>query len=156
MDEVKSTTIVPISMYCYVLGGYFLSLAINTIYRYNTGLPGTDFGLWLPVASFTGIACLLFAVGIGFLNLKLLCWKVLFFFLAISVSSMATLILVFLTFLLMEIKLLVPYFQSIQTTTAGWFSYLSVFLSEIVVLYYLCSREVVSCFGRIGPLISPF
>jgi hypothetical protein len=43
-----------------------------------------------------------------------------------------------------------------QITPVMWFSFLSVFLSEIIVLYYLCNNEVVSCFGDTGPMISPF
>ncbi len=95
-------------------------------------------------------------VGLGILKLKPVYWKILFFSLAICVSSIASFAIVFLVFSMIDINVLLPYYQDIQKASGGWFAFLAFFLSEIIILYYLISSDVVSCFGDMGPLISPF
>jgi hypothetical protein len=156
MEELKSTTIGPIAFYCFFLGCCLLYFAANAILGSNGVLSNNDPALWFPVISFTILAGGAFAVGAGIINLKQLCWKILFFALAICVSSMAALIIAFVIFLLIDVKFLAPYFSSIQTNSVAWLSALAFFLSEIIVLYYLTREEVVSSFGGMGEIVSPF
>ena len=156
MAEVKSTTIVPIVFYCILLAVYFLFLAINTVINNKTGVSNSDVVLWLSVVAEIIFAGGLICVGIGILYLNQLCWKILFFSLAICVSSVSSLIFVFLISLFIDVKFLDPYVEIIKTSSSTWLSCMGVFLSEIIVLYYLSSKEVVACFGEMGPLISPF
>jgi hypothetical protein len=156
MAEVTSTTIVPIAFYCFFLGVYFLSLAVNAILNNNVILSSNNFLAWLPVLALTIFAGGLVIVGLGILQRHNLSWKVLFFCLAIKISCIASLIIAFLIFLALGVNFLnsVVQFHSINPVT--WFSFLGVFLSEIIVLYYLSQDEVVSNFGGMGDLISPF
>ena len=156
MAELSSTTIVPMAFYCFVLSVYFLSLAVNFILDNTSVLSCNDLVMLLPVIASAVFAVGFVIVGIGILHVNQLSWKMLFFSLAICVSSMASLIIVFLIFLMIDVKFLDPYFQTIQTTSAGWFAFLAVFLSQIIVLYYLTRDDVVAYFGGTGELLSPF
>lgn len=146
MSEVKSTIIVPIAFYCFFLGVYFLSLAVNAILGNKAGLASTDFGLWLIVLIFIILMAGIVAVGLGILYLNQSCWKILFFFLVSCVSCIASYIVVFLIFLLIDVRILTPCYQIIQHASGGWFAFLSFFISEIIILYYLANNEVVSSF----------
>ena len=73
-----------------------------------------------------------------------------------KINHETSFIIAFLVFLMIDIKFLDPYFKTIQTNSLGWFSFLGVFLSAIIVLYYMSHEEVVSSFGGMGDLISPF
>ena len=156
MAEVKSTTIVPIAFYCFCLGLYFLSLAANTVFGKGVNLETADMLFWSPV-----IACCIFGLGMfyvggGILNVQLLCWKILFFCLTICVSSIASTILALIILIIIGAGFIFPYLQALQISSPWWFSFLAVFLSQIIVLYYLTSGEVVASFGDMGDLISPF
>jgi len=156
MEEVRSTTIFPIAFYCFFLGGYIAYLAVNIILRNNAVLSGDEFVRW-----FSGGVGIIFGgglvvIGVGILKVNRLCWRILFFSLTICISCIASFLFVFSIFLLIGFKCLTPYFQNIQTTSAGWFSFLGIFLSEIIILFYLAHKEVVSAFGGMGPAISPF
>lgn len=156
MESLKSTTIVPLAFYCFVIAGYFLYLTTCALFSSNSIFSSSDFTLWVPGLSFAFFGCGLIAVGIGLLREKQIYWRILFFSLAISISSIASLLIAFIIILLLDPKFLDPYFQLMQTTTTAWFTFLSFFLSEIIVLYYLTREEVVASFGGMGELISPF
>ena len=155
MFDMRSTIIVSVSIYCDVMAAYFLCLAGTAIFGVREGLTSTAFGLWLIAGSLIILAAGLIAIGIGILNFNQLCWRLLFFSLAMSVSSMASFILAFLFFLWTGISVRIPYFQSIQTNSSGWFYFLAFFLSEIIVLYFLSKEEVVSCFDISGRWVLP-
>ena len=156
MADVKSTTIVPISFYCFVLAVYLLSLGLGVILSSKGGVNSNDINVWMAVVVFMALAAGVVNVGLGILKLKPVYWKILFFSLAICVSSIASFAIVFLVFSMIDINVLLPYYQDIQKASGGWFAFLAFFLSEIIILYYLISSDVVSCFGDMGPLISPF
>ena len=156
MPQLKSTTIVPIAFYCFLLGFCLLYFAVNTVMSSNSILSSNNFVFWLPAAALAIFGCGFLFVGAGILHWDPLSWRILFFTLAITVSCMTSLIVAFIIFLFIDIKFLDPYFQAIQTTSLTWFIFLSLFLSEIVVLYYLSRDEVASCFGGMPELVAPF
>jgi hypothetical protein len=156
MQEAQSMSIVPIAFYCFGLGIYFLSLAINLIFGNTVGLSITDVSLWLMVMAFIVLMGGLVAIGIGILHLKPLSWKILLFSLLICITSIAAFLAAYVVLLLTNLNGFFPFFQMIPKISGGWIAFLSFFLSEIIILYYLGSHEVVSCFGDMGPLISPF
>jgi hypothetical protein len=148
MDEVRSNTIVPMAFYCFILGVYFLSLATNAIACDKSGVFSTDLGLWVTVLALLILTGGVVAVGIGILYLKQFCWKVLFFGLTTSVSLIASLIVIFLFLLFANPVVFAIYYHIIQNCPGGWFAFISFFLSEIIILYYLASQEVISYFGE--------
>ena len=156
MPEVKSTTIIPIGFYCFVLGLYFSSLGFNTILDNKAGFASSDPGFWINVGALFILAAGIVAVGFGFIKVKQVCWKILFFGLSISVSCIAAFVIAFLIFIMIDAKFLAPIFSSVQISSVQWFCFLSFFLSEIIVLYYLCREEVLVSFGDMGDLVSPF
>ena len=157
MADLKSTTIVPISVYCFLIGGYFLYLAGNAVFGNKALSSGGGFGLWLPVILFIFMACYFIIIGIGFLYLIRLCWKMLFFSLAICVSSVATVVIILLVSMMLDSNIIYALLLNSHITAEMWFSFLFVFLSGIIILYYLANEEVVSSFGGMsGPLLSPF
>ena len=156
MAEVKSTTIVPIACYCFVLAVYFLSVALNEVFGKHAILSSNDVMAWTPVITSTLFAVGLAIVGIGILQVNNLCWKILFFSLAICVSSVTSLIIAFLIFLFLGTNIVYAFVQANQIPPVEWFSFLAVFLSEIIVFYFLTREEVVANFGGMGDLISPF
>jgi len=133
--EVKSTVIAPIALYCFFLALVPLSVEANLIFSCKTAFSGSDLGLWIPVGPAVILAAILIAVGIGFLNLNPLCWKILFFGLAICVSCIASILLVYLFALGMNINLFYSFFNINDISSSTWFSFLFFFLSEIIILY---------------------
>ena len=156
MSDVKINTIFPISVYCFALGAYFLILAVHAVFGHKEGLAGADIISWILAVLFTVLAVGFIALGGGILNFKRWCWKTLFSILAIALSSMASFTMVFVIFLMIHVKLIVPFFKLIQLSNWEWISFFIIFLSGMIVLYYLVSDEVVACFGDMGPLVSPF
>jgi len=156
MDPIRSSSIIPLAFYCFCLGFYFFVLGLNTILGSTVDLTKTDLMFWLPVGASAILGSALFYVGRGILKLQLLSWKILFFTLAMSVSSIASLIFAFLIFLLLGENIIYVYFHVIQIPLVSLYSFLGVFLSEIIVLYYLTRGDVVASFGDMGDLISPF
>ena len=156
MADIRSTVIVPISVYCFVLAGYFFSLAVNVLLSNKAGLSSTNFCLWGIVLALIILTGSMIAVGRGILHLNRACWKTLFFSLAISVSSLSSFVIILIVFSFIDVKVFASVYQTIQHASVSWFAFLGFFLSETIVLYYLTKNEVVSCFGEIGPLISPF
>ena len=142
MAEITSTTIVPIAVYCFILALFFVSLGINTLLNNNGLLSGDNPILWLPVSASAIFSLGIFVyLGMGFLNLKRSCWKLLFFCLAISVSSSTALILAYYVMLGIGIDPIAVFFHLDQITPVLWYSWLAVFLSAIIVLYYLPMRR---------------
>jgi len=156
MSEVRSTSIIPISVYCFLLSFFFLSVAADSIFSNITVLSSADLGLWLPVGASLIFACGLTYVGIGIINVDQLCWKILFFCLAICVACIASLIIAFVIFFFLNAKFIYSFVQTSHISPVTWFCSLSFFLSEIIVLYYLASNDVVSCFGEMGDMLTPF
>ncbi|MBF0505160.1 MAG: hypothetical protein HQL14_08705 [Candidatus Omnitrophica bacterium] len=156
ITSTRSTTIVPIAFYCFLLGVFCFSGAVNIILSNNLISSGADLGWWLPVGALLIFTAGLAVIGIGILSLNKLCWKILFFSLAICISMIGALVFVILIFLLLGSCFSCSYFQPSQISSVTWFSFLSFFLSEIIVLYYLAGYEVVSCFGGMGELTSTF
>lgn len=156
MEELKSTTIVPITFYCYILAVLYFFLAVNAILSNITNLPNMDMAFWFFVALAIIAAIGLVFVGIGFLKIKPLCWNILFFGLAIFISVGAVFILANFMLLWVGIDVVASFFNLNQITPVAWFSILGVFLSSIIVLYYLSRAEVRKHFGDVGPRISPF
>ena len=156
MDQIKSVNIVPIGVYCFLLGLFFLVAGINTLVSNKAPSSGIDFNVWLPV-----IACVIFAVsfvivGIGILKEDYMSWRVLFFCLATCVSSIASGILACLFFLVLDTGFVNTIMQTNHITSVEIFSFLAFFLSEIIVLYYLTRNDIVSRFGGMDELVSPF
>jgi len=156
MFEFRSTPIMLISFYCFFFGLFLFSMTVNAIIGNNGALSNPDPVLWLPVAAYFILACLLIAVGIGILYLNQLCWKMLFFFLMISISTVASFFLVALLLLVADMHLFYKIYQGINIGLPAWFSFTGFFLSGIIVLYYLTHRKVVSHFGGMDDLVTPF
>ena len=152
MTDVKSTTIVPIAAYCFFLAVYFLFLAVYPMMCNKTDA----FEPWFFATIFVILAVIFVVVGIGILNLNMWSWRILFFSLGISISSVCALIIIFLIFVTMHLEILAPYYNIIQKYFGGWIVFLSFSISGVIVLCNLVSYEVVSCFGNLGSLISPF
>jgi hypothetical protein len=151
MSDVKSTTIVPIGVYCFLLAAYFLFLAVYPIWRNKT----IGYDSWFFGTIFIVLAVVYIVVGIGIINLNKWCWRVLFFSLGISISSVCSLVIIILIFLTTHSEIFAPYFNIIQKAAGGWIVFLSYSLAGIIVLCNLVSYDVVSYFGQLGPLISP-
>jgi hypothetical protein len=153
MIELRPTRIILISFYCFLVGLFLFSLTANTIF----GNKGTfDSFLWLPVAAAIVLAFISVAVGIGILYYNQLCWKILFFFLIIFIANVLSIILVALISLCFNISLLYIYSQDIHITPVMWFSFSTIFLFGLVVLYHLTRKEIIGYFGEMGELIDPF
>jgi hypothetical protein len=152
MEDVKSTNIVPIGLYCILLGLYFISTALNMVLNDSKIMASADLMVWLPVAAGIVIGGGLIAVAVGVLNLDRLCWRILFFCLVINIASISSGIIADVVFLMFGVDFL----RSFHVPILSQISFLAVFLSEIIVLYYLTRYDVVSAFGDMGPLLSPF
>jgi hypothetical protein len=152
MVELRPVPIILIAFYCFLLGLFFFSVTANTIFSNNAP---SGF-MWLPVATYIIFASVFVAVGIGILYYHQLSWKVIFFFLMIFISTVASLILVAVIFLWLDQAFFFKYYQDMHITPVAWFSFLAIFLSGIIVLYYLTHREVVSCFGKMDEMTEPF
>lgn len=155
MSDVKSDTIVPIAIYCYVLGGYFLFLAVTVLFGHREGLTNTPLGFWLILAGFIIFACWAVVIGKGLLDLSQWSWKALFFSLVICVSSIGPFYITMMAIFYINTKHRVFYYNSIHAHLVGWLCFTGFFLSEIVVLYYLCKEEVIASFGNLDELIKP-
>lgn len=156
MSEVKSTVIVPISFYCFLLSLATISMAITSIMNSDLLSPNTRLSLWLPVISAFIIAISMFVVGVGILYTKRLYWRILFFSLGISVACITSALVVYLVFLVLNAQVVNQYCQALNITIVTWFTLFSFFLSQIIVLYYLSREEVIACFGGVGIARSPF
>ena len=156
MDQVKASNIIPIGVYCFLLGTYFLSYGGSILWGNHAAFSGPDLDVWLPVSACTIFAMGMFVVGMGIIKENHLSWKVLFFSLATCVSSIASLILAFLFFILADSSFVNSFFQTNQITSLKLISFLCFFLSEIIVLYYMTRPEVVSRYGGMNDLVSPF
>jgi len=152
MVELRPVPIILIAFYCFLLGLFFFSVTANTIFSNNAP---SGF-MWLPVATYIIFASVFIGVGIGILYYNQLCWKVIFFFLMIFISTVASLILVAVIFLWLDQELFFKYYQDMHISPVAWFSFLAIFLSGIIVLYYLTHKEVVSCFGKMDEIAEPF
>jgi hypothetical protein len=153
MIELRPTRIILISFYCFLVGLFLFSVTANTIFSKNGVI---DIVWWLSVAGAIILAFALVAIGIGILYYNQLSWKFLFFFLIIFISNVLSVILVVLFSLCFNISLFYKYYQGIHVTPVTWFSFFSIFLFGIVVLYYLTNKETVTYFGDMGDLIEPF
>ena len=150
MLDNKPISIILIVLYCFLLGLFFISLAINIM------LSGGESPNWLPIGASFIMATLLIAVGVGILCSNQLCWKILFFCLLICMASVASFLFIGVISLFLSTDIIRICFQSVQSSIA-WWSLLYFFLSEIIVLYYLTRRETVACFGEMtGELVTPF
>ena len=156
MTQVKSTVIVPLAFYCFVLGFLSFSMAVNSICNSIITAPNPSFALWIPVIAAFILACGIFAVGVGILYLRQVCWRILFFGLAICVACVTSALIVYLFLLMLNASVIAQIFQSVQITAVTMFSFFAFFLSEIIVLYYLTRAEVIECFGGTGFMTSPF
>lgn len=78
MADLKSTTIIPIAIYCFGLGVYFLSLTANSLMGHTVDLSNADLDIWLPLIVFGFLGVYFIAVGAGVLNVSNWSWKVLF------------------------------------------------------------------------------
>ena len=99
---------------------------------------------------------MLIAVGIGILYLNQWCWKILFFFLIISMATVASLIFDVAIIVLMNVKILYMLVKLIPGISFSLFAFSAFFVSEIVVLYYLTRQEVRGYLGEMGETLSPF
>jgi len=156
MIELRPTRIILISFYCFLLGLYFFSLTANTIFGNNGISSSTDIFAWQPVIAFIIFAFSLIAVGIGLLYYNQLCWKMLFFFLMIGISTVVSLILVGLIFVIVNTSLFCAFYQSLHITSGDWISFFFFFVLGIFVLYHHTRSEIMNLFGDMGDLISPF
>ena len=105
-----------------------------------------------PIAFAAG----LILIGVGILNFNQLSWKMLFFSLIVFIVNVAAVILIALFCLLVYPNVFYKFYQGIPVNPVTWFSFLSIFLSGIIVLYYLTRREVVHYFGHMKNLLDPF
>jgi len=156
MADVRSTIITPISVYCFFLGFVPLALDAITMIKYNVNLFNADFGMWLAIIASVIFAACLAAVGVGFHHLNALCWKILFFCLAICVSSVAALLLIFSVSLLLGVNPFSSFFQVGDVPSSVWFGFFVFFISEIMILYFLTRSEVTSSFEMLDERLSPF
>jgi hypothetical protein len=156
MSELRPTPIILMAFFCFLFGLFFFSLTANTIFGTNGLLTSDNAMLWFPVGASSILGIALIAVGVGILYYSQWCWKILFFCLMIAISTIASLILIALFLLLVDISLFYKVCQGIHISPMAWFSFLTFFLSGIIVLYYLTRREVVSYFGDMGELVTPF
>ena len=156
MSDVRSSSITPIAVYCVALGFLPFSLAVNIIINNMSPLSAGDGALWVSVIAAFVFSFCLFAVGIGIYYLNQMSWKILFFSLMISVACAASFLMVYSFSLWLGVNLFSNIFFNIQFSGTNWFCFLTIFLSEIMILYYLTRQEVVVCYGELGERISPF
>jgi len=156
MTDVKSTTIVPIAFFCLLLGVAPLIVAMNLILSNQVALFNADSARWVTVSGLVILGAALISLAVGFYQLNDLCWKALFYFLSISVSSTAAIVLIFVVCFFLDLNILSPFININVISPGSWFSFLFFFLSEIIILYYLTCAEVTSNFTGINDRISPF
>ena len=156
MADERSTTIAPIAFFCFLLGALPLSLALSIIFSHQTALSNGDIGWWANVLGLIILGAGLLVVAIGFYNLNEVCWKTLFYFLSITVSSLTALVLIFVICFILNLNILSPFININNISSGTWFSFLLFFLSEIIILYYLTCAEVTSNFKGVNDRISPF
>ncbi len=155
VEELTSTTIVPIALYCFLLAGYFFYLAFNAILENLMNLGTVGYGFW-SLVSLALLCCAgMVNVGIGFLNVRPQYWRILFFTLIIAVACTSSCIIAYFILLWVGIDP-ITLFDLKQVSAATWFSFLGVFLSAIIILYYLSHEEVIKYFGDPGPMLTPF
>ena len=154
--NIRATTIVPLAVYCFVLGGLFLFLATYVIWSTKAGVSHIGFSPRFLVGVFIFLMGGFIAIGIGLFKENRLCWNILFSVLMISFSCMASFTFIFIVFLIINIKGIVPYFQYIQSTSVAWVSFFMFFLSTGIVLCYLTGDEVVFYLGVRRQGLSPF
>ena len=153
MMELRPVRIILISLYCFLVGLFFLSVTVNVIFG-NNGI--TDIGMWMPVGVGLLSATILIASGIGILYYNRFFWRTLFFFLIICIATVVSLVLVVLAFILLDISLFYKIYQNINIAPTMWIPFLMIFTSGIIVLYYLTRQEIIFFFGDMGELIEPF
>ncbi len=156
MDEINSTTIIPIAFYSFILGIYIVFSVISVVINNPASIFSQDFSKWLPWASLAIFGVGFIWVSVGFVNLSKLCWKILFFSLVICILGSSLIIILFLLLLLFNASFIFSYFQANQITPGVWLPFLFAFLSGIIVLYYLVHKDVVSSFGGMDQLLPPF
>ncbi|MBF0489893.1 MAG: hypothetical protein HQL15_04665 [Candidatus Omnitrophica bacterium] len=154
--QEKPTSVILIACYCFLLAAFCLSLAINSILN-NLSVFDSGVLVYLPIVSFFIMMLAIAAVGVGILFLNSWCWKILFFALAISMSSVATMLLVSLFLIFCPLDIIGSCLNILSITPIKLISFLFFFLSEIIVLYYLTRIEVLEHFyGLQDEWVKPF
>ncbi len=153
--EFRPIPIILISFYCFLLTLFFFSSTANALLG-DTSNSGAEMMVWIPVTAYIIFAAAFATVGIGILYYNQLCWKILFFSSMVGVSTIASFILVAVAILFIDLKLFTGIYNTLHFNAVTWFSFLAFFLSGIIVLYYLTRREILSYFGEMGDLVTPF
>jgi hypothetical protein len=155
MAKLRPVRIVVLAFYCFFLALFFLSATANTLFGNNNAVSASDTA-WLAATVYISLAVLSVIVGIGILYYSQLCWKILFFSLIITITTMASLVFDGLILFFWNIKVFYQYYQDIQLTGAMWYSFVFIFTSGTIVLYFLTREETLVHFGEMGHLIEPF
>ena len=152
----SSASIVLVGLYCFTLALFFMFFVINGFVKYNFVGSLADFKVGLTIIGPLIPTIIFIALGMGILRLNQWCWKALFFILAICISTFSSLIVVALILLVLSISITYSFFETFHVTSVMWLSFLFLFLSQIIILYYLTRQKVMSCFGPMNVLADPF